>query len=138
MNFSIEMETGTGKTYTYLRSVFELNKKYGFKKFLIVVPSVAIREGVLKTIEMTKEHFKEHFENVPFNHFVYDGGKLSNVRSFAVSNEISIMIINIDSFNKDSNIIRRRLNSSSGSNIFLIFFTNFGTYTNFKIMSYLD
>ncbi len=107
MNFSIEMETGTGKTYTYLRSVFELNKKYGFKKFLIVVPSVAIREGVLKTIEMTKEHFKEHFENVPFNHFVYDGGKLSNVRSFAVSNEISIMIINIDSFNKDSNIFNR-------------------------------
>lgn len=107
MNFSIEMETGTGKTYTYLRSVFELNKKYGFKKFLIVVPSVAIREGVLKTIEMTKEHFKEHFENTPFNHFVYDGGKLSNVRSYAVSNEISIMIINIDSFNKDSNIFNR-------------------------------
>lgn len=62
---------------------------------------------MLKTIEMTKEHFKEHFENVPFNYFVYDGGKLSNVRSYAVSNEISIMIINIDSFNKDSNIIRR-------------------------------
>jgi type III restriction enzyme len=107
MDFSIEMETGTGKTYTYLRSIFELNKRYGFKKFIIVVPSVAIREGVLKTIEMTKEHFKEHFENVPFNYFVYDGGKLSNVRGYAVSNEISIMIINIDSFNKDSNIIRR-------------------------------
>lgn len=107
MNFSLEMETGTGKTYTYLRSVFELNKKYGFKKFIIVVPSVAIREGVLKTIEMTKEHFKEHFENVPFNHFVYSSDKLSNVRSFAVSNEVSIMVINIDAFNKDTAVIKR-------------------------------
>ena len=61
MHFSVEMETGTGKTYVYLRSIYELNKLYGFKKFVIVVPSVAIREGVLKNLEITHEHFKTYF-----------------------------------------------------------------------------
>ncbi len=107
LNFSIDMETGTGKTYVYLRTIFELHKKYGFKKFIIVVPSVAIREGVLKTLQMTKEHFKEHFGNILFHSFVYEGKKLSDVRTFAVSNQIEIMIINIDSFNKESNIFNR-------------------------------
>jgi type III restriction enzyme len=107
LNFSIDMETGTGKTYVYLRTIFELNKKYGFKKFIIVVPSVAIREGVLKTLQMTKEHFKEHFGNIPFHSFVYEGKKLSDVRTFSVSNQIEIMIMNIDSFNKESNIFNR-------------------------------
>src|SRR5262245_49780313 len=64
MNFSVEMETGTGKTYVYLRSIYELNKTYGFKKFVIVVPSVAIREGVLKNIELTQEHFRAIYGNV--------------------------------------------------------------------------
>ena len=59
MDFSVEMETGTGKTYVYLRSILELNKEYGFKKFIIIVPSVAIREGVLKTLEITKQHFTQ-------------------------------------------------------------------------------
>jgi type III restriction enzyme len=105
-NFSIEMETGTGKTYVYLRSVFELNKKYGFKKFIIVVPSVAIREGVLKSIDMMKEHFQELYNNIPFTHFVYDSKRLNRVTSFATGNDMQIMIINIDSFNKkESNII---------------------------------
>ena len=99
--FSIEMETGTGKTYVYLRTIFELNKAYGFKKFIIVVPSVAIREGVLKSIEMTKEHFCTLYDNVPFDYFVYDSKKLSQVRQFAASNQIQIMIINIQSFQKD-------------------------------------
>jgi len=107
LNFSIDMETGTGKTYVYLRTIFEFNRKYGFKKFIIVVPSVAIREGVLKTLQMTREHFKEHFSNIPFHSFVYDGKKLSAVRTFSVSNQIEIMIINIDSFNKESNIFNR-------------------------------
>ncbi len=107
LNFSIEMETGTGKTYVYLRTVFEFNKRYGFKKFIVVVPSVAIREGVLKTIQITREHFKEHFENVAFDSFTYDSTKLNRVRNFAVSNQIQIMIINIDSFNKDNNIFNR-------------------------------
>ena len=99
--FSIEMETGTGKTYVYLRTIFELNKVYGFKKFIIVVPSVPIREGVLKSIEMTKEHFQTLYDKVPFDHFVYDSKHLGKVRQFATSNQIQIMVINIQSFQKD-------------------------------------
>jgi type III restriction enzyme len=99
--FSIEMETGTGKTYVYLRTIFELNKVYGFKKFIIVVPSVAIREGVLKSIEMMKEHFQTLYDNAPFDHFVYDSKRLGKVRQFATSNQIQIMVINIQSFQKD-------------------------------------
>jgi type III restriction enzyme len=99
--FSIEMETGTGKTYVYLRTIFELNKTYGFKKFIIVVPSVAIREGVLKSIDMTKEHFQTLFDKAPFDHFVYDSKRLGKVRQFASSNQIQIMVINIQSFQKD-------------------------------------
>ena len=100
-NFSIEMETGTGKTYVYLRTIFELNRTYGFKKFIIVVPSVAIREGVLKSIDVTKEHFQTLYEKTPFDHFVYDSKRLGKVRQFASSNQIQIMIINIQSFQKD-------------------------------------
>ena len=100
-DFSIEMETGTGKTYVYLRTIFELNKIYGFKKFIIVVPSVAIREGVLKSIDMTKEHFQTLYEKTPFDHFVYDSKRLGKVRQFASSNQIQIMVINIQSFQKD-------------------------------------
>ena len=100
-NFSIEMETGTGKTYVYLRSVFELAKLYSLRKFIIVVPSVAIREGVLKSIEMMKGHFLKLYNNVSFNYFAYESKKLSNVRQFANSNQIQIMIINIQSFQKD-------------------------------------
>ena len=101
MEFSIEMETGTGKTYVYLRTIFELNKTYGFRKFIIVVPSVAIREGVLKSIDMMKEHFQTLYEKVPFDHFVYDSRRLGRVRQFATSNQIQIMVINIQSFQKD-------------------------------------
>jgi len=101
-NFSVEMETGTGKTYVYLRTIFELNRKYGFKKFIVVVPSVAIREGVLSSISLMHEHFKGIYDNVPFDHFVYNSGDLSKVRQFAVSNEVQIMIINIQAFQKDA------------------------------------
>jgi len=99
--FSIEMETGTGKTYVYLRTIFDLNKTYGFRKFIIVVPSVAIREGVLKSIDMTKEHFQTLYDKAPFDHFVYDSKRLGKVRQFASSNQIQIMVINIQSFQKD-------------------------------------
>ena len=67
-HFSIEMETGTGKTYVYLRTIMELNKKYGFIKFIVVVPSIAIKEGVYKTLEITKEHFKGLYDNVPYDY----------------------------------------------------------------------
>ncbi len=99
--FSIEMETGTGKTYVYLRTVFELSKTYGFKKFIIVVPSVAIREGVLASIDAMKEHFQTLYDKAPFDHFVYDSKRLGKVRQFANSNQIQIMVINIQSFQKD-------------------------------------
>jgi len=101
-NFSVEMETGTGKTYVYLRTIFEINRKFGFNKFIIVVPSVAIREGALSSINIMGEHFKGLFDNVPFDHFVYNSKDLSKVRQFAVSNEIQIMIINIQAFQKDA------------------------------------
>lgn len=114
MNFSIEMETGTGKTYVYLRTIYELSLRYGFKKFIIVVPSVAIREGVKKTIELTKKHFSELYDNIPCESWIYDSSKLSSIRQFAVSDQIQIMIINIDSFNKDSNIINNEQESLSG------------------------
>ena len=100
-NFSIEMETGTGKTYVYLRTIFELNKLYGFKKFIIVVPSFAIREGVISSINATKEHFKGLYNNVPFDYFVYQSKDLSKVRQFAINNQVQIMIINIQAFQKD-------------------------------------
>ena len=99
--FSIEMETGTGKTYVYLRSIFELSKNYGLRKFIIVVPSIAIREGVLKSIDIMKDHFRTLYNNAPFDYFVYDSKKLNLVRQFANSNQIQIMVINIQSFSKD-------------------------------------
>ncbi|MBN8587715.1 MAG: DEAD/DEAH box helicase family protein [Rhodothermia bacterium] len=104
-NFAVEMETGTGKTYVYLRTIYELNKVYGFKKFVIVVPSVAIREGVIKNLQITFEHFQELYENVPAGFEVYDSKKLANLANFARSNAIQILVINIDSFTKDNNII---------------------------------
>lgn len=109
-NFSIEMETGTGKTYVYLRTMFELQAKYGFKKFIIVVPSIAIREGVLKSIEILKEDFLNLYNRVPFNHFVYDSKRVSELRGFAIGNELQLMIINIDSFNKATNNVIHQTN----------------------------
>lgn len=113
-DFSIEMETGTGKTYVYLRTVFELNKKYGFKKFIIVVPSIAIREGVLKSIEMMTEHFRTLYDNVPFKSFVYDSKKLEKVNAFAKDNSLQIMIINIQSFQREANIFNQEHERSYG------------------------
>ena len=100
MNFTVEMETGTGKTYVYLRSVFELNRLYGFTKFIVVVPSIAIKEGVNKALQMTEEHFRGLYQNVQYDYFVYDSQKLGQVRNFATSDYIQIMVINIDAFRK--------------------------------------
>jgi len=100
MNFSIWMETGTGKTYVYLRTIFELNKLYGWTKFIIVVPSIAIKEGVKNSLDLMSNHFKTQYNNVPFDYFIYDSDKLNQVRNFAVSSNIQIMIINIDAFRK--------------------------------------
>ncbi len=101
-NFTVEMETGTGKTYVYLRTVYELNKLYGFKKFVIVVPSVAIREGVLKNLQITHEHFQTIYHREPCGFTVYDSAKVNQLRGFALSNAIQILVINIEAFSKDS------------------------------------
>lgn len=97
MDFTVEMETGTGKTYVYLRTIFELNRRYGFTKFVIVVPSVAIREGVKKTIQQTRDHFRQIYDGVPFESFVYDSGDLSRIIDFASSSSIRVMIATVQS-----------------------------------------
>ena len=99
-DFTVEMETGTGKTYVYLRTIFELNKRYGFTKFVIVVPSVAIKEGVYKTLQITEEHFKGLYAGVPFDYFLYDSAKLGQVRNFATSPQIQIMVVTVGAINK--------------------------------------
>ena len=116
MNFSVEMETGTGKTYVYLRTIYEMFKQYGFKKFVIVVPSVAIREGVLKNLEITHAHFQNLYDNCPVHYQVYDSTKVSALRGFASGNTIEILVINIDSFAKDENIINKPNDKLNGQN----------------------
>ncbi|MGQ9424877.1 restriction endonuclease [Gilvimarinus sp. F26214L] len=101
-NFSVEMETGTGKTYVYLRSIFELHQRLKLRKFIIVVPSVAIREGVLSSLALMKEHFKGLYDQVPFDHYVYNSKDLSKVRQFATANTLQIMVINIQAFQRDA------------------------------------
>jgi type III restriction enzyme len=115
MNFSIEMETGTGKTYVYLRTIHELNARYGFTKFIIVVPSVPIREGALKNLEITKEHFQNLYGNQPFDYWIYNSKRVSNLRQFANSNQLQVLVINIDAFNKkDISVIHKELDGLSG------------------------
>jgi type III restriction enzyme len=104
-NFTIEMETGTGKTYVYLRTILELNQRYGWTKFIIVVPSVAIKEGVLKTLDITKEHFKQIYDNLPYTYFAYKSDNLVRVRMFGQDSNLQIMVITKDAFNKDKNVI---------------------------------
>jgi len=113
-NFSVEMETGTGKTYVYLRTAFELYRRYGLRKFIVVVPSIAVREGVLKTLDITKKHLRELYDNVPCRYYVYDSANLSQVRQFALSENIEIMVMTIDSFNKASNVIRQTTDRLQG------------------------
>jgi len=108
LDFSIEMETGTGKTYVYLRTAFGLNRAYGLTKFIILVPSVAIREGVLKTMEQTKDHFRALY-GVGYSAFAYDSSKLSQVRDFAQSADIHIMVMTVQSFaDKGERLVMRQ------------------------------
>ncbi len=101
-NFTVEMETGTGKTYVYLRSIHELHRRYGFCKFVIVVPSVAIREGVLKSLDITRAHFQTLYDFGRVEHSVYDSARVNQLRNFALSDALQILVINIDAFAKDS------------------------------------
>ncbi|MCY4091985.1 MAG: DEAD/DEAH box helicase family protein [Caldilineaceae bacterium] len=100
LDFTVEMETGTGKTYVYLRSIFELYKHYGFSKFVIVVPTIAIKEGVYKTLQITEEHFRALYAGTPYEYFLYDSGKLGQVWSFATSPQIQIMVVTVGAINK--------------------------------------
>ena len=113
-HFSVEMETGTGKTYVYLRTIYELATRYGFKKFIIVVPGVAIREGVLHSIKNMKDHFQSIYNNLPVEHFVYDAKRVNRLRQFATSNTVQILVINIDKFRKDDNVIFKESDKLSG------------------------
>ena len=99
-DFTVEMETGTGKTYVYLRTILELNKRYGFTKFVIVVPSVAIKEGVYKSLQITEDHFRALYSGTPFDYFLYDSTKLGQVRNFATSSQIQIMVVTVGAINK--------------------------------------
>lgn len=113
-NFSVEMETGTGKTYVYLRTVLELHQRYGFKKFIIVVPSIAIREGVLASIRLTKEHFKTLYGVEPEAN-VYDSKQVSRLRQFATANTLQILVMNIQAFDKkDIAVIHKENDRLSG------------------------
>ena len=114
MNFTVEMETGTGKTYVYLRTIHELHKRYGFTKFVVVVPSVAIREGVLKNLEITRDHFRGLYDNVPFDYWAYDSRRVTSLRQFATSNQLQILVMNIDAFNKASNVIHQEIDRMAG------------------------
>jgi len=100
LDFTVEMETGTGKTYVYLRSIMELYRKYGFSKHIIVVPSIPIKEGVYKSLQITKDHLRELYDNIPYNFFIYDSSKLNKVRDFSTNDGLEIMVINIDAFSK--------------------------------------
>lgn len=104
-SFTIEMETGTGKTYVYLRTIYELKKNFNFTKFIIIVPSIAIYEGTIKTFEITKDHFNSLYGNETINVIKYDGSQLNKLRPFSSSNNIEVMIMTLDSFNKSSNVI---------------------------------
>ncbi|MBQ3727428.1 MAG: DEAD/DEAH box helicase family protein [Selenomonadaceae bacterium] len=107
-NFSVEMETGVGKTYTYIKTMYELNKNFGWSKFMIVVPSVAIREGVKKSFAMTEEHFAEEYGE-KIRYFVYNSKNLSVIKSFVSDSKIWAMIVNVQAFSSRSEDARRML-----------------------------
>ena len=112
-NLTIEMETGVGKTYTYIKTMYELNKLYGWKKFIVVVPSVAIREGIHKSFQITQDHFAEDYGK-KIRYFIYDSKNLTAIDQFASDSGINVMIINSQAFNargKDARRIYMKLDS---------------------------
>ena len=126
-NFTVEMETGTGKTYVYLRTIFELNKNYGFTKFVIVVPSVAIKEGTYKTLQITQEHFEGLYPKARgYEYFLYDSKKLGQVRNFATSSNIQIMVTTVGAINKKdvNNLYKENENTGGEKPIDLVRATN--------------
>ncbi len=126
-DFTVEMETGTGKTYVYLRTIFELNKTYGFSKFVIVVPSVAIKEGVYKTLQITQDHFEGLYPKAKgYEYFLYDSSKLGQVRNFATSSNVQIMVTTVGAINKKdvNNLYKENENTGGEKPIDLVRATN--------------
>ena len=126
-DFTVEMETGTGKTYVYLRTIFELNMNYGFTKFVIVVPSVAIKEGTYKTLQITQEHFEGLYPKAKgYEYFLYDSSKLGQVRNFATSSNIQIMVTTVGAINKKdiNNLYKENENTGGEKPIDLVSATN--------------
>lgn len=113
-NFSVEMETGTGKTYVYLRTIYQLYTRYGLSKFIIVVPSIAIREGVLTSIRLMREHFAALYDNTPVEAQVYDSKQVSRLRGYATANTLQILVLNIQAFDKASTIMQKDNDRMSG------------------------
>ena len=115
VDYSIEMETGTGKTYVYLRTAIELYQQYGLSKFIIVVPSIAIREGVISSLRLMKEHFKELYSGIQYDSYVYESKNVNKLTQFATSSHLQILVMNISAFNSDDNIIRRATDALNGN-----------------------
>lgn len=112
--FAVEMETGTGKTYTYIRTIFETYKKLKISKFVIVAPSVAVREGIRKSFENLKEHLQEKYPDVFYDVYNYSSKKLRDIDNFSSKETLQILVIGIHSFNKDSNILKQNCDGLSG------------------------
>jgi len=104
LDFSIEMETGTGKTYVYIKTILEMYKKYGWSKFIIITPSIAIREGVLNSLKSMKNHFKDAF-NFPYDYFEYDSSRLGSLKHFIRDDALNIMVMTIDSFKRSGTVL---------------------------------
>lgn len=111
---AVEMETGTGKTYVFLRTALELAVRHGVRKFVVVVPSVAIREGVLATLQSTREHFAQLFAQLDVRSFAYRRERLARLRRFVRSGDVEFMVVTVDAFTKDTNVLRRPCDTFSG------------------------
>jgi type III restriction enzyme len=108
LNFAIDMETGTGKTYVYIKTIMELQRKYSFKKYIILVPSVAIREGVLSSLKILKGHFEKHFDGDSYNYFQYSSDRLTELLGYARSDKVEIMVMTIQSFDSDNKVLNSK------------------------------
>lgn len=113
-HFTVEMETGTGKTYVYIRTMYELKKNYGFTKFIVVVPSVAIYQGVIKSLKTMRNHFRQLYDNQDVAVIEYDSAKLGELNTFTNSSDLTVMVMTIDSFNKASNNIFKHTEKLQG------------------------
>ncbi len=112
---TVEMETGTGKTYVFIRTALELAQTHGVRKFVVVVPSVAIREGVLKTLQLTREHFASLYPSTPFRFFAYRRERLARLRRFVAATTVEFVVLTVDAFTKDSNVLRRPCDAFGGA-----------------------